>query len=271
VCRHMQRAIARSLARSLATTLARPYMYSCARRPPMMPPVSASTLAQQQESIPGVAAAVACTCCCQSDPCTCWVDEFADQDADIFGEELAAELAQCALDSEALRESSRRCQEATPPLGSRSASESRRLYMNAGALRREVVTLSGVFSRTECRRLISAAEQAATVRGGCWHTTRHADHPTTDMPLRELETSVASFAGEKLDALVLTPTAVHRGFRSGQLVPSCVYDDVCLFAIRLPCAALRSYCIAPRLIYACWVAGVPRYFYCQIPGAVAGP
>jgi hypothetical protein len=155
-------------------------------------------------------------CCCQADPCNCWADEFAHEDADIFGEELAAELAQCALDADALHEVQRRCQEATPPLESRSASESRRLYMGMGRLRREVVTLRGIFSKVECRRLISAAEQAASVRGG-WHTSRHADHPTIDMPLRELESSVASFATEQICALVLAPTAVHRGFRPDQL------------------------------------------------------
>ncbi len=156
------------------------------------------------------------TCDCTADPCVCWVDALAGEDAAIFGEELAEELANDAR-TEALAAKARQAvRDAAPPLARRTAAMARELYLASGGLRRQVVRLPTVFVPAECARLVAAAERAAAVRGG-WHTDRHADHPTTDMPLAELESGAATFARERLDAAVIAPAAAHRGFRTDHL------------------------------------------------------
>lgn len=156
------------------------------------------------------------TCECVSDPCLCWVDALAAEDASIFGEELAAELAADATLQASAAKAREQVRNAAPPLEMRTAAAARELYLASGGLRRAVVQLPAVFTPAECARLVEAAERAATVRGG-WHTDRHAEHPTTDMPLAELETGAATFARDRLDAAVIAPAAASRGFRTDHL------------------------------------------------------
>lgn len=155
-------------------------------------------------------------CECTADPCACWVDALAAEDASIFGEELAEELAADARREAVAAKSRAAVRDAAPPLALRTAAVARELYLASGGLRREVVRLPAVFTPAECARLVAAAEHAASIRGG-WHTDRHAEHPTTDMPLAELESGAATFARERLDAAVLAPAAAHRGFRTDHL------------------------------------------------------
>ena len=135
-----------------------------------------------------------------------------DDELDLFGEDTEEDIAARQLVAQRFAATNAAARGRIGPLESRSAAESRRLYMLQNILRQEVTVLRAVFSAEECAALVVAAEAAARHCGG-WNTRRHSAFPTTDIPLQELDELASALIRTRVQTSVLNPTAAARGFR----------------------------------------------------------